>query len=116
MNPRMSTITNWWDRQIQRADQLASQTSGSKELLTFYAQLLRAQKAIYEDLRSRRDWLPSGDLRADLGTVRLLLANLLETCRSHGPSSLRDEADDLAQADAVLIDEMFISYWQNPSD
>jgi hypothetical protein len=37
-------VSSFWDKQIERADELAAQASGSKELLTFYAQLLRAQK------------------------------------------------------------------------
>jgi len=41
-------MIEWWDKQIQRADQLGAQANGSKELLTFYAQLLRAQKDIYD--------------------------------------------------------------------
>lgn len=109
-------MNNWWDRQIQRADQLSAQASGSKELLAFYSQLLRAQKAIYDDLRSRRDWLPSGDLRVDLSAIRSSLTNLLETCRSHGPTSLSEEARELSEADNASIDEMFLNYWQSPSD
>jgi hypothetical protein len=52
-------MSDWWDKQIKRADQLAPQANGSKELLTFYAQLLRAQKDVYECLRGRESWLPS---------------------------------------------------------
>jgi hypothetical protein len=37
-------MISWWDKQIQRADHLVSRANGSKELLTFYAHLLRAQK------------------------------------------------------------------------
>ena len=105
---------NWWDKQIHRADQLASEASGSKELLTFYAQLLRAQKAIYDDLRSHKDWLPSGDLKADL--ARISLKDLLEVCQSHGPTSLAEEARQLSQASDAIIDEMLLTYWQSPSD
>ena len=37
-------MTEWWDKQIQRADHLAPKANGSKELLKFYASLLRAQR------------------------------------------------------------------------
>ena len=47
---------DFWDQNIQRADQLAAKESGSKALLVFYAQLLRAQKQIYESFRSKKDW------------------------------------------------------------
>ena len=62
-------MTYFWDKQIQGADQLAKQSSGSSELLAFYAQLLRAQREIYEFLRSRKNWLPSGDLERDLSPI-----------------------------------------------
>ena len=47
-------MATFWNRQIERADYLASESSGSKELLTFYSQLLRAQSEIYESFRSRK--------------------------------------------------------------
>jgi len=59
-------MTDWWDKQIHRANHLAPQANGSKELLKFYAQLLRAQKDVYEFLRGCQSWLPSGDLECDL--------------------------------------------------
>ena len=45
-------MSKFWQKQIERADDLAAESSGSKELLTFYAQLLRAQEGIYEQLRT----------------------------------------------------------------
>lgn len=41
-------MLEFWNKQIVRADYLAAETSGSKELLTFYAQLLRVQEEIYD--------------------------------------------------------------------
>jgi hypothetical protein len=38
--------SNWWEEQIRRADQLALESTASKELLAFYAQLLRAQSTV----------------------------------------------------------------------
>jgi len=48
-------MTEWWDKQIQRADHLAPRANGSKELLNFYAHLLRAQKDIYEFLKKENN-------------------------------------------------------------
>ena len=93
-------MTNWWDKQIQRADQLIPKSNGSKELLIFYAHLLRAQKDIYEFLRSRPNWLPSGNLEAD----------------SHGPATLAAEAHELSAANAQAIEERLLAYWRNPSE
>lgn len=109
-------MTGWWEKQIGRADQLAVQAGGSKELLTFYAQLLRAQSEIYEFLRSRRQWLPSGDIERDLPVIRVALPGLLQTVATHGPETLAAEAHDLSQASDDVIDEMLVSHWCNPSD
>jgi formate dehydrogenase accessory protein FdhE len=109
-------MTEWWDRQIQRADHLAGQSHGSKELLAFYSQLLRTQKEIYEFFRSRRDWLPSGNLAQDLPVVHDAFAVLLKTVESHGSASLATEARELSEASADAINEMLLSYWNSPSD
>ena len=106
----------WWDKQIGRADELAAQSSGTRELLTFYAQLLRAQKEVYEFLRSRKDWLPSGDLERDLPVIREALPALLKTVEAYGSEPLAAEAQDLLNERDEIIDEMLISHWLNPSD
>ena len=107
-------MSDWWQRQIQRADHLALEASGTKELVTFYAQLLRAQKGIYDHLRSTKDWLPAGDLSLDLKILDSALPILLGTVQAHGPSALCDEARQLSSGNA--LGEMLLSYWQSPSD
>ena len=109
-------MTQFWDKQIQRADHLAKQSSGSSELLAFSAQLLRAQKEIYEFLRSRKDWLPSGDLERDLSPIHQSLTSFLKTVATHGPASLAAEAHNLSETTPEAITEMLLSYWRNPSD
>ena len=69
-------MPSFWDKQIERADELAAESSGSKELLSFYAQLLRAQKEIYEAFRGRTHWLPSGDLETDLPVIQSSMSGL----------------------------------------
>ena len=108
-------MTVFWDKQIDRADYLAAQPCAAKELLTFYAQLLRAQKDIYESLRSRKDWLPSGDPETDLTFITPTVDGLLETVVRHGPSSLASEAQALLIESNVLISQV-LEYWRNPSD
>ena len=109
-------MSGWWDQQIGRADDLALQARGSKELLQFYAQLLRAQQAIYNFLRSRDGWLPSGNLEDDFPVIRQVLAGLLTTVEAFGPQALADEARDLSKASDKFVDETLISYWRTPSD
>jgi len=109
-------MTEWWDKQIQRADYLAPRANGSKELLNFYAQLLRAQKDIYEFLRSCKNWLPSGELESDLPVLWNALPGFLKAIQSHGPASLAAEAHELAEAGTEAVAERLMSYWLNASD
>ena len=109
-------MPTFWPKQIERADELAAESSGSKELLTFYAQLLRAQERIYESLRSRKDWLPSGDLEQDLSVVRSLTNELFETVARHGPESLSAEATVLLNGDSDVVTNELLDYWRSPSD
>lgn len=109
-------MSKFWTKQIERADFLAAEASGSKELLAFYAQLLRAQQQIYESLQGRKDWLPSGDLEIDLHAVLSATTVLLKTVASHGPESLAAEAQDLIAAEPGVMAEKLLEYWRNPSD
>jgi len=109
-------MSDWWDKQIQRADQLAAQANGSKELLTFYAQLLRAQKGIYDYLRSHRDWLPSGDLESDWVVLKDALPEFLKAIEAYGPASLAAEACDLSETDDAVLAERLLTYWRSGSD
>jgi formate dehydrogenase accessory protein FdhE len=109
-------MTEWWDKQIERADNLAAGANGSKDLLIFYAYLLRAQKHIYESLRSRREWLPTGDIESDLSVIRHEFSSLLGTVRQHGPSTLAEQARAWSESDPNTVAEMLLSYWSSPSD
>ena len=107
-------MSTFWDKQIARADYLAAEASGSRELLTFYAQLLRAQQAVYESFRSRKNWLPSGDLESDLPIVQPATKGFLETVAVHGPASLAAEAQGLLESNT--LDHTLLDYWRSPSD
>lgn len=109
-------MTGWWDKQIQRADELAAQANSAQELLTFYAHLLRAQKEMFEFLRSRKNWLPSGQLDRDMPVLTDALPGLLRTVASHGPGPLADEARELLEANREVMGETLIRYWNDPSD
>ena len=109
-------MSEWWEKQIRRADELAVQPSGSAELLIFYAHLLRAQKEVYEFLRSHRNWLPSGDLRADLPVISEAWPRFLRVVQSRGPALLAAEAGNLISAGTTAVDELMVKYWHNPSE
>ena len=108
MDKKAEAMSTFWNKQIERADHLAKESSGSKELLTFYAQLLRAQAEIYNSFRSRKNWLPSGDPEIDLPVIRSSMMVLLDTVALHGPTSLTAEPD-------TIIEDL-LEFWRNPSD
>lgn len=105
-----------WDKRIERAERLLSRNGATSELLLFYAKLLRAQKEIYDYLRSCRDWLPSGSLEEDLPVVRTLVPSLLHAVVSSGSSILVEEAQLLLQSEDSHLDQMLLEQWRRPSD
>jgi FdhE protein len=109
-------MSSFWNKQIERADQLAAETSGSKELLAFYAQLLRAQQEIYEALRSRKNWLPSGDLESDVTVIQASMSGLLQRVARSGPVSLAESAQALLDTESNVMAEDLFEYWRSPSD
>ena len=109
-------MAGFWNKQIARADYLAAEATGSKELLTFYAQLLRAQEEIYESFCSRKDWLPCGDLESDMSVVQLSVGGLLKTVALHGPASLASEARVFLDDEPDRMVHELFEYWRSPSD
>ena len=105
-----------WDSRIQRAERLASERPESNELLTFYAALLRAQKEVYEYLRTRKHWLPSGELARDLPVLQHVLPNLLHTVEANAPDALVRQAQYLLRASESELTELLIEHWRAPSD
>ena len=101
-----------WDSRIQRAERLAVERPDASELLTFYASLLRSQKDIYEHLRTRKNWLPSGELARDLPVLRQVMPTLLHTVEANGPDELRSQAHTLLQASESELDEMLFEHWR----
>lgn len=109
-------IKDPWSGLVRRAEQLAAKTEATKELLNFYAELLRAQQSIYEFLRSRKGWLPTGILEEDLPRVRETLPALLRAVEAHGTDALVEEAQTLRHAGDDEIDAMLLEQWRAPSD
>jgi FdhE protein len=105
-----------WDAAIRRAEYLASKNDATKELLTVYTKLLRVQKEIYEFLRSREGWLPSGILEEDLPFFLVMLPELLKAVEASGPAALVEEAKLLLKADDAEIKRMLLEQWRAPSD
>jgi formate dehydrogenase accessory protein FdhE len=109
-------MRDWWDEQIQRAEELAAGADGSAAMVAFYAHLLRAQKDVYEFLRGRRDWLPTGELESDLTTVCDAFPAFANVIASRAPETLADDARQLLSATREEIHELLLSYWYSPMD
>src|SRR6185369_3068736 len=109
-------MAGFWDKQIDRAEHLAGESSGAKELLAFYARLLGAQAEIYESFRSRNDWLPAGDLVSDVTVVQSSMIGLLECVARYGPESLAEDAQLLLAGEPEVMTRELLEYWRNPSD
>lgn len=107
---------NSWDALIRRAEHLAAGTDATAGLLTFYAELLRAQRGIYESLRGLKSRLPSGRLEDDLPVVRVMLPGLLRAVAASGPDALAEEARTLLRADEGELDRLLLEQWRTPSD
>ena len=112
----MAQMKETWDTRINRAERLAAEIPESRELLVFYSALLRCQKEIYEYLRTRKDWLPSGELARDLSVLRRVWPNLLHTVETNGPPVLVSEARQLLDAKDDEVTEMLIGQWHAPLD
>ncbi|HJQ35271.1 MAG TPA: formate dehydrogenase accessory protein FdhE [Pyrinomonadaceae bacterium] len=104
-----------WDAAVRRAEHLAAKAAATKELLTFYAELLRAQREIYESLRGHGGWLPSGVLEDDLAVVRRTLPVLLRAVGASGPAALAEEARALARAGDEEVGRIILEEWRAPS-
>lgn len=96
-----------WNASIERARQLATQAAATQELLVFYVKLLESQQQLYDSLRSRRNWLPSGSLHDDLNVLREHVPSFVESVSSVAPPALADQAD--------AHDELLLEYWQHRS-
>ena len=108
-------LTDSWETKIHRADELAAKEDATRELLVFYSNLLRAQKDIYDNLRCRKEWLPSGSLQDDLPEIRSLLQELLKTIEKIGTPVLVAEAQTLLQLTEAELDQILLEQWHDPS-
>jgi FdhE protein len=104
----MTNNLDSWDARIDRARQLTTQVTATKELLTFYTTVLETQKQIYESLRGHRDWLPSGSLSDDLKTLSAYIPSFINSVLSVAPPALAEQAD--------ASDEALLRYWSDRSD
>jgi FdhE protein len=80
-----------WDRRIERAEELARSHEPAAEILRFYGDVARLQKAIYENLSSAHTQRP------DVSALLPHFPALLSLVKRAGPAPLVRVASDLAQ-------------------
>lgn len=94
-----------WDRRIQRAGVLAKKHSEAAELLTFYQQLARFQKEIYDRLPSAAEH--------EVSMLVPHFSALLELVRRSGSPDLRRAAEALAEDSDEDRLALLESIWQH---
>ena len=105
----------FWDKQINRATELSSQ-SAAKELLNFYANVLSAQKRVYEFLVKKALEFsdePTADLKSLIDTMPIVLKAVEDT----GSSQLQNEMDLLKASTPDQIFSVLLDYldWRLPT-
>ena len=107
--------TDFWQKQIARATELAGTSVGAKELLRFYQHLLTAQAQVYEYCASQ-NWSFSGELEKDLAILNPAFASILRAVETAGPAQLVEQARRLKSAPREDVDRMLLTYWHEPAD
>jgi FdhE protein len=101
---------------VQRAADLSAIETPSRTLLVFYAALLRAQRDLYDHLRTCPEWAPRGTPERDVAQFRPQLAAVLSAVANAGPEPLAIEARQLIDAGDADLAEMLLRFWRAPSD
>jgi FdhE protein len=80
-----------WDRRIERAEELAKTHGAAAEILRFYTEIARVQKAVYISLQASRPRHP------DVSVLRPHVPTLLTLVKRVGPAPLARTAEELAK-------------------
>ena len=107
--------SDFWEKQVRRATELAGTTGGASELLRFYQHLLAAQAQIYQYCATQIPPL-SGELEHDWELLRPAFASILWAVETAGPAPLVEQAQTLKSASSEDVDRMLLTYWNDPSD
>ena len=106
-----------WDERIARAEELAQSYAFAAEILRFYQEIARVQKALYARLQSaygnKIEKRPEGSLRDELD-VNLLLPcfpGLLAAVKRAGSAQLVEAADRLAHDGQSRWADLLTHHW-----
>src|SRR6185503_10572569 len=105
----------FWQKQIDRATELAGTTPGAHELLRFYLHLLPAQAQVYQYCATQPSSF-SGELEQDLEILNPAFASIVWAVEETGPPPLVEQARSLKRMAREEVDRMLVTYWREPAD
>jgi FdhE protein len=97
-----------WDLRIERAGELIKRQPALSDLLSFYQQLARFQKSVFENLDSVKDH--------HIAVLLPFFSELVKLVRSAGSSQLKQFAESLAQASPDEQLELLKAVWQHQAE
>jgi FdhE protein len=103
----------FWDKQINRATELAGH-SAANELLTFYTSVLSAQRDIYTTLATTASQ-SSNDLASDMKLLSDCMPVLFKSVEETGSPQLNNEMQFLKTSESTDIVNMLEDYSNNRS-
>jgi FdhE protein len=110
------TIEFSWQQRIERARQLAVETPHAREILHFYAEILKWQAGLFRLLSNAAQKKPfSGAFESDHGLLLERFGSLLDLTREKGSQVLAAQADENSAAEADWK-EPLAAWWNGESD
>jgi FdhE protein len=103
-----------WEHRIERAQQLAEESSHAKQILAFYAEILKWQHALFTHLSVTYKQSLTGAFERDVGIILEHFGSLLNLVSRHGSESLSTQADRLNMANAKWRG-LLIDWWNGES-
>lgn len=97
-----------WDLRIERAGELIRKQPAISDLLSFYQQLARFQKSVFENLGSIEDH--------DIVVLLPFFPELVKVVRSAGSSQLKQAAESLSHASRDEQLELLEAVWQHQAE
>ncbi len=113
--PNATAAKTSWDHRIERAVELGGRFPFAAQVLAFYVELARFQKAVYQGLHSC-SYAASGDparLPAELDTFIVLpkISSLLDLVSQTGPTSLTTAAREIEQQGPDEWSSLLRNFW-----
>lgn len=97
-----------WDLRIARAGELMAKHSAASELLSFYQQLARFQKSVYQQIASTEDH--------EIAVLLPFFPGLISVIMEGGSAQLKEAAGLLAQSSRDEQQELLTAVWQHETE